>query len=330
MEKTLAEVTLKSTEPMRIVRTTAPEPAWTDRIMPFLHHKGETWLEPMRKAYNEGLDRLEMHNYMGLLDSGDIVGNINTFEHQGVGILAHVFTPDHQRRKGICTHIIHALRDDFVSRGGRAMFLGTGHDTPPYHIYETVGFRGRGDSGKMTWLVDETFDESYFALDDVVTTSVRDTRWEDWPKLEALYAVAGQWQLKSCYLQLMGHTGFEGPYLTMRKEMQAGTIGDVKVMQTDSGAIVGHAMLATQPLWKGRALVLELMVHANFYPIATDLISAMTIPVGVKVQAFCDERASDKMAALEHAGFEKEGFFAAQAEDEDHRPMGVAVYGRVG
>ncbi len=326
MVETLSDVTLKSGEGMQVVRTIAPEPAWTDRILPFLNHKGPHWLEPMRVAYDEGLDDVVMTDYLGVLGDGEIVGNITTVEYAGVGILAHVFTPEHHRRKGICTHLINALRDDVTARGLRAMYLGTGYDTHPYHIYETIGFRGRGDSGKMTWAIDEDFHESYFAPGD---TTIEETTWNDWAPLDALYAVSGQWQLKNFWLQLIGHAGFEGPYLTVRREMAEGRLLDVKVMRKADGSVMGHAMLGRHPLWKGRPLVLDVMVHANFYGRTGELLGTIAVPPGSKVVAYCDQYASVKMDVLESLGFRREGALASQMEDENHEPLDVMVYGKL-
>lgn len=322
----LGTVTLKSGEPMHVVKTTAPEPAWADRILPFLHHKGDLWLEPMRRAYaGEALDDLIMSDFLGLL-AGQVVGNITTVENRGVAILQHVFVPPEHRRKGIASFLMAALCNDFVSRGGRAMYLGTAHNSPPYHLYERYGFRGRGDSGKMTWLPDPGFPTDWFAPDSV---SIRDTRWDDWPRLEALYAVNGQWQLKGYFFGQFGHTGYESQYLSLRRGMEQGQVQDVKVMCTPRGAVVGHAFVATQPGWQGRVHVLDCMVHAHFYPHVTDLLRAVRLPTG-KTQAFCDERAETKMAALEAVGFQREGVFRAQMQDENHRTMDVVVYGYLG
>ena len=78
VETRLGETTLKSGERMSIIKTTAPEPAWTERIVPYLAHKGDLWLGAMRRAYNDGLDDLVMSDFLGVLDGGEIVGNITT------------------------------------------------------------------------------------------------------------------------------------------------------------------------------------------------------------------------------------------------------------
>lgn len=323
----LGRTMLKSGEAMRVLKVTAPQPDWVDRILPFLGHKGESWLAPMRQAYESGLDSLALSDFVGVLDDGTLVGNITTVEHRGIALLQHVFTPPEQRRKGIASALMQGLCDDFRARGGRAMYLSTGYDTPPYHIYEGFGFVGRGDSGKMTWVLEEGFAQKHFAAG---PATIRETRWDDWPLLEALYAVTGQWQLKSFVFQQFGHAAYEGEYLQMRRRMEEGSILDVKVMEGQSGAVVGHAMLAVQPLWKGRALVLDCMVHQAYWAQTASLLQAVSLPHGARVQAFCDGGAGAKIAALQSVGFAQEGRFPAQIEDENHQPTDVVILGKTG
>jgi len=322
--QTLAEVTLKSGEAMSVVKATAPEPDWIDRILPFLAHKGDHWLVPMRQAYEAGLDDLVMSDFLGVLDDGQVVGNITTVESDGIAILQHVFTPPEHRRKGICNHLMAALCEDFRSRTARAVHLGTGYDTPPFHIYEGFGFRGRGDSGKMTWIVDPAFPDSYFVPGE---TTVAETRWEDWPKLEALYALTGHWQLKSHHFQQFGHACFESAYPALRRDMESGSIICTRVMRTETGAVVGHAMLGPDLGWRSRALALDFMVHPGFVPQAHELLDAIALPNGSKVHAYCDERATDKAELLEGMGFEREATLSKLIEDENHVLMDVLVYG---
>jgi hypothetical protein len=321
----LGSITLKSGEPMQLVKTTAPQPDWTDRILPFLVHKGEFWLDPMREAYSCGLGDLVMNDFLGVLGSGEVVGNITTLEHLGVGILQHVFTPPEQRRKGICNALMQALCDDFLARGGRAMYLSTGYDSPPFHIYESFGFRGRGDGGKMTWLPEPGFLGAYFAP---AATQVREVRSEDWPLLEALYATSGQWQLKSFLMQQFGHADYESEFIALRNGVREGKVLDTKVLVTSAGAVVGHALVGVQPQWAGRVLVLDTMVHASFQHRTGGLLAALEIPAGRKVQAFSEPEAEARIAALKAAGFREEGVLRGQFEDENHGARDAAVLAR--
>lgn len=327
MVSELARVTLKSGEAMQVLKVTAPQPDWSDRILPFLGHKGETWLEPMRRAFEQGLDDVALSDFVGVLPDGTLVGNITTVEHLGVAVLQHVYTPPEQRRKGIASALMQGLCDDFRARGGKAVYLSTGYDTPPYHIYEGFGFVGRGDSGKMIWALGADFAATHFAPG---TATIRGTRWDDWPLLEALYAVTGQWQLKGFLFQQFGHAAYEGEYVNLRHRMEEGSVLDVKVMEGQGGAVVGHALVAVQPLWKGRVLVLDCMVHQAYWDQTASLLQAVAIPEGARVQAFCDAGAEAKMAALRSIGFAEEGRFRGQIADENHRATDVIAFGRNG
>lgn len=326
MEKTLATVTLKSGETMQVIHVASPEPAWVDRILPFLDHKGTRWLEPMRVAYTSGLDALTINDFLGVLDSGEVVGNITTAEYASVAILQHVFTPPEHRRKGIATHLMRGLCEEFVSRGGRAMSLGTGYDSHPYHIYAGFGFRGRGESGKMTWLPEADFLANWFAPSPVI---IRETLWEDWPRLELLYATEGQWQLKGAYFGQFGHAGYESQYVELRPAMEEGLITSVRVMESATGAVVGHAFVAPQPGWPKHVHILDFMLHANFHGQAGELLASVELPTGSKIQSYCDARAGARREALEAAGFRLEGTLAGQILDENRQPLDVHVYGRL-
>lgn len=322
----LADVVLKSGEAMQVLKITAPEPQWCERILEFLVHKGPVWLAPMETAYNQGLEDLVINDFLGVLESGEVVGNITTVEFQGCAILQHVFTPEVHRRKGICNFIIHELCEDFKASGGRGMYLGTGYDTHPYYIYQGVGFVGRGDSGKMTWLPDSNFLTDWFRP---ATAMVRDLKWSDWPCLEALYATEGQWQLKGAHFRQFGHTGYESQYVYLRVGMDERNIQNVKILASETGAVVGHAFLAPQEQWKNKSLCLDFMVHENFYGQIGDLLNAVEIPTDQRVVCYCDVNAQARIAALETLDFVCEGILRKQIEDENHNALDVAVLARV-
>ncbi len=182
----LDTVELKSGEEMQIVRVVPPEPEWAERILPFLAHKGEPWMWQMETAFKEGLPGATQYFYEGVLD-GEVVGNIMTVESMDppIGLLGHVFTPEQQRRKGICSRLMEALTEDFRDRDGRAMFLHTGYDTPPYHIYQSWGFEGYRETGTMAWVLEADFRANQFAPRPV---EPRETNWGDWPALKSMRA----------------------------------------------------------------------------------------------------------------------------------------------
>lgn len=325
MEVNLGEVTLKSGEQARLVQIVAPEPAWADRILPFLAHKGHMWLWPMEQALNEGLHGIQMNFWLLVLDD-KIVGNITTVDQlePPISMLQHVFTnPDH-RRKGICQHLMQALCNDFRARGGRAMYLGTTHNSPAFWIYHSFGFRSIAETGSMKWLLEEGFDQAYFAPGEV---TVRDTRWPDWGALEALYMCEEGWYLRGLHFCHYGHSSYEGAYPVMREALAKGEISQVKVLAKPDGTVMGHALITTQRLWKGNPYLLDFFVHPKFEDQAAELLSGLNFPTDCKIQCYCDALAHGKAAALEAAGFVQEAVLRRQIQ-KDNDWLDVLVYSR--
>ena len=325
MKIDLGQVTLKSGEQARVVQIVAPEPSWTSRILPFLAHKGHMWLWPMELALNEGLAGIRMNFYLLVLGE-EIVGNITTVEslEPPLSMLQHVFTnPDH-RRKGICQFLMQALCDDFRSRGGRAMYLGTGYDTPPFWIYHSFGFRGIGETGAMKWLLDDNFQQQYFASGEV---TARDTQWPDWGPLEALYLTQEGWYLRGLHFGHYGHSSYEGAYPVMREALSQGEISQVKVLAKADGAVMGHAFVTTQRLWKGNPYLLDFFVHPHFEAQAASLLSALNLTTDRKIQCYCDVQATTRAQALEAAGFVREATLKRQIQKGDGW-LDVLVYSR--
>ena len=308
----LFDHTLKSGQQMEVVRVQAPHPELADDILTFLQHKGEPWMDQMRAALNEGLPTLDNFYYLGMVGE-EIVGTVMLAEAlpRPVGILGHVFTPEKWRRNGICAALMRACTEDFEQRGGRALHLGTGYESPAYWIYHSFGFRSIMDTGAMRWLVEEDFDDTHFAPAD---TTVRETQWGDWPLLDALYRNPVGWFLRSFTSGQWIVAGYEGSYLWMRQRMERGDILQVRVMETEAGAIVGHATLATQPAWRGDPLLLDFYVHPNFEGRAADLAHDMDLPGTRKVQCYAESSAEGKIAALAELGFACEATLQRQVQ----------------
>jgi predicted N-acetyltransferase YhbS len=279
----------------------------------------------MEVALQEGLPTLTMHFFECVVD-GEIVGNLTTVEGQQrpVAILQHVFTTPAHRRKGICRALMTALSEDFVARKGRAMYLGTGYESPPYWIYHSFGFRSIAGTGYMRWLPGGGSDEEYFAPGPV---EVRDTMWADWPALDALYLVPEGWYLRGFRFGQYGLVSYEGAYPTLVEAREKGSVPDIKVLSKADGAVMGHAFVATQPQWKGEPYVLDFFVHPNFEDEAERLLSSLILPTDRKLQAYADTEAETRCEALEAAGFEQEALLRRQIQRGEEW-LDVAVYVR--
>ncbi len=326
MVDTLGTVELKSGEQMEIVRVVPPEADWAERILPFLAHKIEPWQWQMQVAFSEGLPGAVQYYYEGVLD-GTVVGNIMTIEamEAPIGILGHVFTPPEQRRKGIASRLMEALTGDFRARDGRALFLHTGYDTPPYHIYEDWGFVGYRDTGTMAWLLEEDFWAKQFAPRPV---AARETNWGDWAALEALSEVDSGWHIRSVFLNQHGFGGFEGPYLHIRRGLMEERIRDFKVLAADDGTAMGFALLAPWQAFPGAPLVLDTFVHPNFIDEAPALVQAIDLPDDERVLALSDSGSEGRAEALESAGFAEEATIRGAVTDDDGNTLDLMVFSR--
>ena len=156
-------ITLKSGEVVQAGVVQGPDLDWAERVETLLSHKGPSW-----RWGNEQVLRtqtgLDVFFYL-LHRDGDPFANIMTIEYRGVGLLGHVYTRPEDRRQGAAMQLMACLMEHFRQRGGQALFLGTGYDTPPYHIYRVNGFAGvEPESGYMDYYStsQDEFDTSVF------------------------------------------------------------------------------------------------------------------------------------------------------------------------
>ncbi len=324
MNTKLETVALKTGESMDILRVTCPDDEWADRILPFLAHKGSDWQVPMEENLKAPLEGLGQHFYIGVVD-GEVVGNCSSVEglHRPVGILQHVFTPPEHRRKGICKSLIHAYVRDFDARGGRAAFLHTGYDSAAYHIYASAGFVGYGETGTMERFPDEQFHQDYWKPGSV---QPRETRWEDWALLEALYGTVDGWYLRSTYFNQYGRSGYEGEYVEMRRDADAGRLQNVRILEGTGGAVVGQAFTHQSKMFAGSAQVLDFFLHPNHYASASALLSDIDLHGMGRVLCYCDSTQPERGEILVERGFTLEATMPRQLRKGDEW-LDVLVYG---
>jgi hypothetical protein len=309
MYEKFAETQLKTGETLEVGAIIAPDDAHAEEIKPFLGHKPGAFKWHIERSVVEPLDALETRFYVGKLN-GKIVANIMTVEHRGVGILGHVFTTPEQRRKGACTAVMGPQMEDFRRRNGEALYLGTGYNSPPYHIYKSFGFESvYPESGFMRYYTSVDFETRYFASGDVRVKSVE---WRDWPKLTALTGLVEGDYLRSIRFSVYGPTNFEGGFLGFKRELESGeSYHDAKLLETDSGAIVAIATVTWDNRWRPRTAVLDVFAHPNFWKAASALLNAIK-PPDAKIQCYVESGASGKTALLENAGFHCEATLKGQ------------------
>ena len=309
MYNKLGEVQLKTNEQMEVGVITAPDVPHAEEVRQFLGHKGGFYGWHIERGVTEVLDDLETRFYVGKLD-GHVITNIMTVEHEGIGILGHVFTLPQQRRKGACKGVMGYQMGDFRQRAGRALYLGTGYKSHPYYIYHSFGFESVfSKSDFMKYHVNSDFEEHYFAPAPAEPKSVE---WHDWPKVTALSGIVGWDALRSLTWGVYGPTNLEGPFLGFKHALETEDVyNDAKLLITSNGAIVGWATVIRDSRWKPPTSVLDLFFHPNFTDDVPALLSAMAFPES-KVQCYVDSGAEKKVEILETAEFTCEGRFKNQ------------------
>ena len=320
----LDEIKLKTGESMEVGMLSAPDASYAEEIKKFLGHKPGNFKWHIERCVTEALDELETRFYVGKID-GKIITNIMTVEHEGIGILGHVFTSPDQRRKGACKGTMAYQMEDFRQRNGRALYLGTGYNSHPYHIYHNFGFESVfPESGFMKYQADDDFDNTYFAS---TNTYPKPAEWHDWPKLTALSGIVGSDTLRSLKWNVYGPTNFESGFLTFKHTLETDDIfDDAKLLTTNNRAIVGWATVCRDSRWQDNIALLDLFFHPNFVNSVPDLLAALKFPE-MKVQCYVDSGAEKKAEVLETAGFSCEGRFKNQFEYRGQH-YDVLVFGR--
>jgi len=322
MHRKLGETRLKTGERMEIYVVCAPDEEYGSGVLALLGHKGGIWQWHMEAAFRGETGLLQCRFYLGIVN-GRIISNVSTWEHGSTGILAHVFTVEDQRRKGACRALMAALMEDFLRRSGKILTLGTGYDSPPYHIYKGFGFRSMTEgSGFMRYDADPAFEEEFFSWRSV---RLRGLEWQDWPTLNVLFAVQDGSYLRSLSHGVFGPTNYEGCFLQDQKGRLEGSL-QANLLESERGAIVGYATLIPDGRWRNQVWLLDLFLHPRFESHATSLLEAMNWPKE-KVQGYVEADLSWKIDALSRLGFHQEATFSKQIRRGD-KEMDVLVMER--
>jgi hypothetical protein len=271
-----------------------------------LHHKGGHWNWQNSLALRSNLG-IEPRFYV-LHRAGTPFANILTSELGGVGMLGHVWTNPEDRQKGACSSLMELQMEDFRSRQGSALFLGTGFDSPPYHIYRRFGFRSvEPKSGYMEWYATskEEFESAYYARGE---TEIRPIAWTHWPSSSALFVGDSPCVVRCAPLRLIGRRITEGPLLPLlrgeEKRRSAGENPRAAVLcNKPTTAVVGLAVWAWHPLWRDVCLA-GVFCHPDFWDESVDLFRALDLPQAERYIAYSDVNCAHKSQLLSDEGFE--------------------------
>ena len=320
----LDEVEIKSGEPMEIGVVTAPDPEYMERLHDHLQHKGDPWIWHVDKATEGKLDELETRFYIGKIGD-EIASNVMIVEHADVGILGHVFTKEHHRRKGAYKAVMAKQMEDCGARGTKLLYLGTGYDSAAYWIYHSFGFRSVAEgSGQMRFAWDESFEQEFLSGSDCKPEPVK---WHHWPTTNVLTMQKEGDYLRSISCGHFGWASFEGGFVNLKKELEEKDTPQCNVLTTSNGAVVGMATLRPDARWKGQVFLLDIFVHPNFSDHTVELIESLRLP-RAKVQCYADSQSTAKIEAFEASGFKREGVLEEQIRKDD-MPLHVTVYGKL-
>ena len=301
MYQRLGDAVLKNGETVEIGLVTPPFDEYAERLRKLLVHRGWEWGYQLGLSVEGKTDELENRFYVAR--RGDVfISNVCTFEKEGVGVLEHVWTPPEERLKGLCNAIFEKLMADFRARKVKLMLLGTGYDTPPYHIYRKFGFKGffRG-SGLMRWSSEPGFEKNYFGPGE---TKVVHATWSAWPRINALAAEPEEY-VKSIAYGKFFRTYFEDACIYLMHGMANNPRICARLLERETnGAIVGYAWTVPHGLFPD-AWLLDLYAHPNHKSGYEKLLAEMKWPAG-KVVCYVDPAQRGKTRALRAAGFERE------------------------
>lgn len=327
MERALGTVRLRDGRQAELLVVEAPDAGRRDEILALLAHKGPEWQVHLHEALAGRTNALETRWYLAEVQ-GELVANAMTVERHGVGILGHVFTREAFRQRGLCNAVLGALMEDFRSRNGRALVLGTGYESVAYRIYESFGFRSlRG--GFMEYLAEprEEFDAEWFGPGDAETVPAR---WEHWPLVAMLAARPAGYGLRSVAWGLRDISNLEHPYCTfMGQVMKREAAGAVAV--TGAGAVVACATVTPFVPGGGRDPWAETwLVDAFAHSLHTYKLEATIagLPrLKGKHVAFVPAADETAVAAFLANGFVREGLCRGLVADEPLR-RDVVLLGR--
>jgi len=309
MYESLGPLELKTGENVEVGAVRGPDLEWADRVEALLGHKEGVWNWQNSTVVREEVG-IDVCFYL-LHRDGEPFANILTATCDGVGHFGHVWTKPEDRRKGAASRLMGLQMEQFRRRGGRALFLGTGYDTPPYHIYAAHGFVGLERlSGSMEYYTTSKgeFESEYFARG---PTAIEDVQWKHWPASGALFL--GDWPgvVRCVSSGLLARKSTEHPFLQLiyaeEKRRESGENLRTRVLfQQESNAVVGLALWDWDSLWPETCMV-DIFCHPHYWREAGLLLDSLALPAAERFVAYADDGCGEKGEVLEAAGFRQTG-----------------------
>lgn len=330
MYQKLADIRLKNDDVVEAGVVLGPDEEWRERVQELLLDKDDIWNWQNTAMLREPLGieaRFHVLHREGIPFCHMLVSQLN-----GVGLLSHVFTKPEDRGQGAASRLMELAMAQFQERGGQAMYLATGYDTPPYHIYRKMGFEGiEPQSGIMHYFATsrKEFEAEYFAPGEV---TVQPLDWQHWPVASALFTGSWPQTVRSAPLKLFGRTLTEGqllPAIHARRSGKGGSQQAFALVKPENGAVVGLAACAPDPVWPHTCIV-DVFCHPDFWEHAPELLQCLNLYEGKRHVAYADDGDAQKSKALEAIGFTSNATLPrwTHADAARTRPVDVQVWTR--
>ncbi len=247
-------VKLKTGETMVCKIIDSPNDEDVPQLRRLLVHKDDIWQHHLDAWMSGPAKRLDTCFCVGAID-GELVSNVMTVMHEGIGLMGHVFTLPEHRRKGACDALMDMHISEFEERGGKAVYLGTGFESPPYRIYARHGYQAVPDRpGSMWW--SPTYDEIEALYEDVYSdldrASVTDAAWRHWPSMN-MFAHLPLDRMKQTVRNaahgLFGVCQAEYGFLSILQADSGDDSVVTRVLETRDGHVAGLASLGPDRHW---------------------------------------------------------------------------------
>lgn len=303
MIRSISQAAARDGAAFEIAAIEAPEPAALAELCAFYVHKPEIWHWPIEAPLRGMSDGLGSRFYVARA-GGRIVSSLVIHERWGIGLLAHVYTVPDWRGRGVASQTVGAACEDFDSRGGRAIFLGTTYGSSAYRIYCRLGFEClQPESSRMVRAPGLDWRAELFAPGEA---EVEPLHWGHYPLLNALAATPGSGMRSRLLSETRAsdpHGGFERAFLLLYPGVLHGPAG-ASVLVCPGRCAAGWATLAPRYGDGTEGWLFDIHVHSNFRDKADEL--ARSLPLGEKkepIYAYATSELPERPAQLERMGF---------------------------
>jgi|SaaInlStandDraft_1057018.scaffolds.fasta_scaffold17526_2 GNAT superfamily N-acetyltransferase len=319
----LNEVILSDGSRATLAMIQGPDPEWADQIRSLLGHKGPFWKWQNAQCIEQdlGIDS----RYHVLISKGKLFANICTFEINGVGLFAHVWTSPEMRKKGAASILTNAVIDDFKARG-KAVVLGTEYNSIAYHLYLKHGFVGVEKNSRYMELFSgdrEVFEKDFYRRGGL---TMRPVCWQDWPTAPFLFLSNFPGVIRSLHMNIIGRGSTEGGLLKLiQHNEQHEEKTSWSLSSPETGAVLAVASYHAHPHWP-ESIILDVYSHPDCWDQCPELIDRLNLPDSPRILSYSDSENKEKCALLSELGFKKSASFRDRVYKDAEKTSPVDVF----